>query len=147
MRLSVTMTPPRLRRLGLVAVAAGCLSACAAQPAPPPETGAPEAASIAVFEVRGETFAVELATPELVEHAERILAGETRDVIPMGTIVYDDAGVNAPWSWHLDPATIEFAFNAIEVCDGLPSHVEEQVVTSDVYCPWSAVLTSIEHEG
>lgn len=32
----------------------------------------------------------------------------------------------------------------IEVCDGLPSHVEEGVVTSDRYCPWSAEIVSID---
>ena len=50
----------------------------------------------------------------------------------------DDPGVNAPWSWHIDPATLEFADMTIEVCDGLPSYVEDGTVTSDQYCPWSA---------
>ena len=76
---------------------------------------------VATFQVVDETFKVELATPELADHARRLLAGEELAAIPLGTVVRDDPGVNAPWSWHIDPATLEFADMTIEVCDGLPS--------------------------
>ena len=56
----------------------------------------------------------------------------------------DDPGVNEPWSWHIDPSTLEFADMTIEVCDGLPSYVEDGTVTSDRFCPWSAELVSID---
>ena len=103
---------------------------------------------IAVFEVAGgEQFKVELATPELVAHAEQLLNDEDVAAIPLGTVVRDDPGVNAPWSWHIDPATLEFADMTIEVCDGLPSYVEDGTVTSDQYCPWSAELVDILYEG
>ena len=59
-------------------------------------------------------------------------------------MVRDSAGVNAPWSWHIDPSTLEFADQTIEVCDGLPSYVEDGTVTSDYYCPWSAKIVSID---
>ena len=99
----------------------------------------------ATFEVAGgETFTVELATPELVEHAQRLLDGEEVAAIPVGTVVRDDPGVNEPWSWHIDPATLEFADQTIEVCDGLPSYVEDGTVTSEQYCPWSAQIVSID---
>jgi hypothetical protein len=32
----------------------------------------------------------------------------------------------------------------IEVCDGIPSDVEAGVVTSERYCPWSAVVVAVE---
>jgi len=100
---------------------------------------------VATFEVAGdETYKVELATPELIEHAERLLAGEEVAAIPLGTVVRDDAGVNEPWSWHIDPATLEFADVTIEVCDGLPSYVEDRTVTSEQYCPWSAKIVKID---
>jgi hypothetical protein len=103
---------------------------------------------IAVFEVAGEEqYRIELATPELVEHAEKLLKGEDVAAIPLGTVVRNDPGVNAPWSWHIDPATLEFAQITIEVCDGLPSYVEDGTVTSDQYCPWSARLIDILYEG
>jgi hypothetical protein len=91
-----------------------------------------------------ETYKIELASPELVQHARDLLNGEDVAAIPLGTVVRDDPGVNAPWSWHIDPATLEFADMTIEVCDGLPSYVEDGTVTSDQYCPWSAKIVSID---
>jgi hypothetical protein len=65
--------------------------------------------------------------------------------IPSGVIVRDgDGGVNSPWTWHLDPSSIEFADLTTEVCDGLPSFVEDGSLTSDRYCPWSAEVLSVE---
>ena len=99
---------------------------------------------VATFRVVDETYKIELATPELVQHARDLLAGEEVASIPNGTVVRDDPGVNAPWSWHIDPATLEFADMTIEVCDGLPSYIEDGTVTSDQYCPWSAEIVSID---
>lgn len=117
-------------------VMAMALAACSAEPSNP----------VATFEVAGgETFRVELATPELVEHAEKLLAGEDVASIPNGTVVRGDPGVNEPWSWHLDPETFEFARFTTEVCDGIPSFVEDESVTSPYYCPWSATITEISY--
>lgn len=51
--------------------------------------------------------------------------------------------MNTGWSWHL--VNVEFAEVAIEVCDGLPSHVEEEGTAfgTGQYCPWSATITDI----
>ena len=102
--------------------------------------------TVATFQVVDETYKIELATPELIDHAQRLLAGEEIAKIPNGTIVRDDPSVNAPWSWHIDPATLEFADMTIEVCDGLPSFVEDGSLTSDTYCPWSAEVIAVEEE-
>lgn len=111
------------------------LTGCAAAPEHP----------IATFEVAGgETYKIELVTPELVKHAEQLLAGESVAAIPLGTVVRDSPGVNKPWSWHIDPATLEFADVTIEVCDGIPSFVEDSTVTSDQFCPWSAKVIDIQ---
>jgi hypothetical protein len=104
----------------------------------------PQKNPVATFRVVDETYKIELATPELVQHARDLLAGEEVASIPNGKVVRDDPGVNAPWSWHIDPATLEFADMTIEVCDGLPSYVEDGTVTSDQYCPWSAEIVSID---
>ncbi len=131
-------TGSRLGRYGaagaiaLALALAGCTPADASNP-------------VATFQVAGgETYRIELATPELVDHAERLLAGEQIAAIPLGTVVRDDAGVNEPWSWHIDPATLEFAEITIEVCDGLPSYVEDGTITSDQFCPWSAQVIAVE---
>lgn len=116
-----------------VAIASAALAGCV-----------PERNPIATFQVVDEFYKIELATPELVEHAESLLAGDEVASIPNGVVVRDDPGPNAPWSWHIDPATLEFADITIEVCDGLPSYVEDEIVTSDRYCPWSAEIVSID---
>lgn len=108
----------------------------------------PSGPTVATFEVANQgTFKVELATPELIAHAKELLAGSEEGRIPIGKVVRDDPGVNAPWSWHIDPATLEFADNTIEVCDGIPQYVEDGTVTSDYYCPWSAEIIKIEGPG
>jgi hypothetical protein len=107
-------------------------------------TGCVQKNPVATFQVVDETYKIELTTPELQQHARDLLAGEDVAGIPNGVVVRDDPGVNAPWSWHIDPSTLEFADMTIEVCDGLPSHVEDETVTSDRYCPWSAEIVSID---
>ena len=39
---------------------------------------------------------------------------------------------------------VEFANVTIEVCDGIPQHVEDEIVTSDRFCPWSARVVAVE---
>ncbi len=107
-------------------------------------TGCVQKNPVATFQVVDETYKIELTTPELQEHAQQLLDGEDVAGIPNGVVVRDDPGVNAPWSWHIDPSTLEFAELTIEVCDGLPSYVEDGTVTSDHYCPWSAKIVSID---
>ena len=100
---------------------------------------------VATFQVAGhETYKIELITPALVKHAEELLKGENVAAIPLGRVVRDSPGVNKPWSWHIDPKTLEFAEITIEVCDGLPSYVEDRTVTSPDYCPWSAKVIKID---
>jgi hypothetical protein len=105
----------------------------------------PRTHPVATFEVAGvETYKIELVTPALVKHAEQLLQGKQVSAIPLGRVVRGSAGVNPPWSWHIDPKTLQFADFTIEVCDGLPSYVEDRTVTSPDYCPWSAKVVKID---
>ena len=106
--------------------------------------------TVVTFEVAGypdETYKIELATPELIEHVKQIMAGEDVALIPNGLVVRDDPGVNAPWSWHIDPASLNFADVTTEVCDGLPSYVEDGTVTSPYFCPWSTKVIDLTGPG
>lgn len=109
----------------------------------------PSGPTVATFQVAGDqTYKIELATPELIQHAKDLMSGTTEDGrIPVGVIVRDSPSVNAPWSWHIDPSTLEFADAATEVCDGLPEYVEDGTLTSDYYCPWNAEVIAIEGPG
>ncbi|GAA1215780.1 hypothetical protein [Rhodoglobus aureus] len=135
------MAIPPLRTVLVVTVLAGMaasLGGCVAGPQP----------TVATFEVAGgEQYKIELATPELIEHAKGLLAGESLAAIPNGVVVRGDSAVNEPWSWHIDPATLEFANVTIEVCDGIPQYVEDEIVTSDRFCPWSARVVAVDGPG
>jgi hypothetical protein len=100
---------------------------------------------VATFRVDGkEDFKIELTTPELEAHARDLLAGGEDGRIPNGVVVRDSPSVNEPWSWHIDPSTVEFVDMTTEVCDGLPSDVEDGIITSDRYCPWIVEIVGIE---
>ena len=106
--------------------------------------------TVVTFEVAGyadETYKIELATPELIDHVKQIMAGEDVALIPNGLVVRDDPSVNAPWSWHIDPASLDFADVTTEVCDGLPSYVEDGTVTSPYFCPWSTKVIDLTGPG
>lgn len=86
---------------------------------------------------------LEIRNPEGLEQAEILLeSGEERFVI--GTPRRGDAGFNAPWSWNLDPASIEFAAVTIEACQTLASGVEEDLdywLRFGQVCLWGIVET------
>ena len=105
-----------------------------------------EAPAVVTFEVADtQSYKIRLDTQEQVDHVVDLMNGGEDGRIPNGKIVRDgDGGVNAPWTWHIDPATLEFADATIEVCDGLPEYVEDGTLTSDWYCPWQAVPTALE---
>jgi hypothetical protein len=106
--------------------------------------------TIVTFEVAGyedETYKIELATPELIEHVKQIMAGEDVALIPNGLVVRDDPSVNEPWSWHIDPGSLAFADVTTEVCDGLPSYVEDGTVTSPYFCPWLTKVIDLTGPG
>lgn len=125
------------RMLLVAAVAVLALSGCAQQEP-----------TVVTFEVAGEqTYKIELINQEQIDHVKDLMAGSEDGRIPNGKIVRDDPGVNAPWSWHIDPTTLEFADATIEVCDGLPEYVEDGTLTSDWYCPWIAVPIELTGPG
>ncbi len=102
----------------------------------------PSSEAIVTFRVVNERFRVLLSTPEQVAAARAAQAGG-RASIPVGRIVAGTQ-VNTGWSWHLDE--VSFAEAAIEVCDGLPSHVEREGTNFALgtYCPWGAVVEVIQ---
>lgn len=134
------MAPGRLGAAALLA--AGVALAGCADTGNGPSTPA-EGPVVVTFEVAGgERFRTLLTEPADVATARRLLANEEVPGIPNGLIVRE-TGVNEGWSWSLDPNDFEFADLTIEVCDGLPSDVESGDLTSDRYCPWSAVIVGL----
>ena len=107
-------------------------------------TDYPVGSAIVTFSVGDEEFRVLVTDPANVAIATQLLAGEQAPSIPNGVIVRGDPDVNTGWTWHLDPTTFEFADMTTEVCDGIPSYVEDGSLTSDRFCPWSAKVEAVQ---
>jgi len=64
----------------------------------------------------------------------------------LGRVLRGNGGFNAPWNWHLDPDTVEFADLTVEVCDGCPTlmqaDLDNYIDTVGQYCPWSTQIIS-----
>ena len=145
----------------LAATAAACAPAAPAPTASPtrpptavptpttaptlPPTASPGASGVVVtFSVETEQYRILLTDPSDIAIAERLLAGEEAPGIPSGLIVRGETGVNTGYSWSIDPDSVEFADVTMEICDGLPSHVEDGTLEGDRYCPWGAEVVDIE---
>jgi hypothetical protein len=110
-----------------------------------------EKTAVFVIEVAGEEqFRLLLEDPEKIAEAKRFMESGRVGVIA-GRLAAGDGGFNAPFSWHLVPASVEFPDVAIEVCDGRPSDVEADLDywlnTVQQFCPWSAQIIAQDYEG
>lgn len=131
-------------RLALAANVAFVVAAGCATPSPSATPIASATPVIVTFDVGDdETFKVLLTQPDDIAAARRAFAGDDVPGIPDGRVLHV-AGVNAPWSWSLDPTDITFTDETNETCDGLPSEVESGDVAGGRYCPWAAEITAID---
>lgn len=97
---------------------------------------------------RTEKFVIKLNDPAKIRHARDLLSGATSErPHVMGIIVKSPVPWNSPWSYHLDPVTIDFFDFAIEVCDGSTSYIEEHLaevggalLPGNRWCPWGSRL-------
>jgi len=135
----MTLRPLGRAVLLIAALAPLAVAACNAGPGSPD----PDAPVLVTFEVVDERFKALLTDPADIAIARRLLAGEDAPSIPNGRVIRE-TGVNAGYSWSLDPNDIEFADVTVEECDGLPSDVETAVVAGDRYCPWAATVIGID---
>jgi uncharacterized protein (TIGR03437 family) len=95
-----------------------------------------------------ETFVIRLTEIQKIRHA-RDLISRRRSDLPhvIGTIVKSPVSYNPPWSYHLDPSTINFFDSAIEVCDGAIQYIEDHLdevggalLPGNTWCPWGSRL-------
>ena len=100
---------------------------------------------VVTVQVIAEQYRILLTDPADIAIAQRLLAGDdTAPRIPNGLIVRDETSVNEGWSWSIDPDSLEFADMTTEVCDGLPSYVEDGSLTGAYFCPWGAEVIAID---
>jgi hypothetical protein len=125
----------------ILVILSALLTACGGMPAAQP--AAPNNVVVTVRVADGEQYRIRLTDADDIATARKLLAGEAAPAIPNGQVVRGEPDVNVGYSWHIDPASVEFADAATEVCDGRPSDIEKRVITSDHYCPWSAKVVAI----
>lgn len=124
-------------RMAVLCAAACVVAGCEANPNQPAQ---PEA----VFEVSacsGQTFKMKLTDPQLIQQA-RNLIGQSEQPIVNGRLARGDGGFNQPYDWHLVPESVEFADLTVEVCDGCPQMVQDDldywIETVGRFCPWTS---------
>ena len=95
-----------------------------------------------------ERFRIELERSDQVARAQSLLESGERSCL-IGELLPGDGGFNAPYQWHLSPATVRFTRDRRSYCDALPSEVEENADhwLRDVgeYGPWAARVVAREH--
>ena len=99
-----------------------------------------------------DTFVIALTDPAVIAEARALASGQEPSKHVTGVVVAEVAPYNAPWSFHLDPASISFAEMSIEVCDAATSYVEEHLaevggafLPGRRWCPWSSrVIEEVE---
>lgn len=99
-------------------------------------------------------FRVLMTNPYSIRDTIDSYYGRNAKTIPLGTIVDDRPGkspYDPQWSWHMDPSSIVMAELAMEVCDGHPIYVEDNLdywlQSVGIYCPWNATIILLDGEG
>lgn len=93
-----------------------------------------------------EDFVAVTDDPELIAaiEAELLYPPKERFLHIHGRIAEGNDGYNLDWSWHFVPDEWGLAEMSIEVCDGTPSYVEENLTDwlamQDSFCPWDSYV-------
>lgn len=142
------------RAIPHVAVLAVIAMLALSQPAAASRANGPaqRAAAVAYFQFDtppgSGRFVFKLTDPAKIREARNILSGVQKDRIHVvGKIVKRPASYNSPWRYHLDPASISFFGNAVEVCDATIRYVEDHLNEAGgsflpglTWCPWTSRL-------
>jgi hypothetical protein len=93
------------------------------------------------------TFVAETSDPSVIASARSELAkpfGQRHSHIN-GEIARGDGGHNSPWSWHFKPDRWSLVEVSIELCDGDPNYIEENldkwIAEIGQYCPWGSRIS------
>lgn len=103
---------------------------------------------LVTFDVVGERYSIFITNNNTIEQVLALHKGESKATIPSGRLVKGTVSYNEPWSWHIDSEDIHMAEITIELCDGTPSQIEDNLdywlETVQRFCPWSARIVKIE---
>ena len=134
-------------RLTLVAIFGVAMAACDSAPPADSELCAENTGgALITFEVATETFTGWFTDADFIAEAKALAAaGETR--VPVFEEVIAGASCDAQWNFRVDPSAVHFADATIELCDGRPSYIDENLTDwleqVGSWCPWGAEVVSV----
>jgi uncharacterized protein (TIGR03437 family) len=99
---------------------------------------------------RDLTFVIQVTAPASIQQArDQLLLPQSERSHVTGTVVKAPSFYNAPWGYHLDPASIGFFDTSVEVCDANPQYVQDHLsevggalLPENRWCPWNSTLTA-----
>eukprot|EP01088_Endostelium_zonatum_P015243 TRINITY_DN364_c0_g1_i1.p1 TRINITY_DN364_c0_g1~~TRINITY_DN364_c0_g1_i1.p1 ORF type:complete len:187 (-),score=40.21 TRINITY_DN364_c0_g1_i1:118-678(-) len=91
-----------------------------------------------------EAYKIEVISQSNLDIACSWLRGEVGPLIPVGNLIRNETDVNVGWSWHVDPASLNFVDATVELCDAIPSMIEDGSFTVDYFCPWAAQPVKVD---
>ena len=134
-----------VRRAALTTASALALVGVAACDDAPAAPQPPQGTATFIVDVVGSRFTLRASDPQAIAALRQRMTSKTKGVVH-GRLVRGNGGFNAPWSWHVDPATVEVPDMSMELCDGQPGLVEEDVAewvdNVKYYCPWGAEIVA-----
>jgi hypothetical protein len=89
---------------------------------------------------------LEIANPPGLDQGEDLLRSGVA-MWAMGTPKRGDGGFNAPWTWHIDPASVTFAEVTIEACQTAASAIDDDLdywIDFGQVCIWGVVESRID---
>ena len=97
-----------------------------------------------VVQVANEQFVMRITHSDSIRFAMENLQGKN-SMHPSGRIAIGNAGFNQPWNWHFIPESVRMVEASIEVCDAIPSYVDNHLndFLAVGYCPWSAKIIRV----
>jgi len=103
---------------------------------------------LVTFDVAGERYSVLVKNPQAIEQVLAVSRGESQAAIPNGRLVKGRVQYNTPWDWHIDSQDFVISEISVELYDGLPSHVQNDldywVLSVGRYAPWQAKMVKVE---
>ncbi len=94
-------------------------------------------------------FLIKLTDSDKISTARTILKNNEKKIVT-GVVAFSWGGFNVDlqnkrlWTWHLASKSVQFADFTVELCDGTPQFVEENVFewihSQTRFCPWSWTL-------
>lgn len=94
----------------------------------------------------GSILVVQISSAAIRDTAKSLWQSHTQRWV-VGNIRPGSGGINSPWGWHLDPASIAFPEVTIEACQATPEYIEETLeywITFGQVCILGYVITPAE---